>query len=220
MMYFQEYFKTPVYMENLSHWVNDINNKCDKHLKAIKESKQYKERVKKKGSDFGEVAHSFPIADDPELKLYIDHLGQRSVDFLDAMGFDVSKHTCVFTECWVQEFPKDGGGHHNSHVHPNNHVSGFLYLKRDEDGPVPVIHDPRPAALLSALPEKDSTKVTYASQSAYWKPTPGTLILIPAYVTHQYSVGGPNQSFRFIHFNIQAIPTNYINNKKEKNNEL
>jgi len=46
-MYFQEYFKTPVYTENLSHWVDDINNKCDKHLKAIKESKQYKERVKR-----------------------------------------------------------------------------------------------------------------------------------------------------------------------------
>ena len=140
----------------------------------------------------------------------------RSGGFLDAMGFDLSNHTCVFTECWVQEFPKDGGGHHNSHVHANNHVSGFLYLKRDEDGPIPVIHDPRPAALLSALPEKDKTQVTYASQSAHWKPTPGTLILIPAYLTHQYSVGGPNQSFRFIHFNIQAISNQFISKKEEK----
>ena len=146
-MKFDEYFKTPVYLENLSHWTDDINKKCEKHLDKIKQSKDYKERVKKKNSDFGEVAHSFPIASDPELKFCIDHIGQRSWEFLDQMGFDLSNHTCVFTECWVQEFPKDGGGHHNSHVHPNNHVSGFLYLKRDEDGPVPVIHDPRPAAL-------------------------------------------------------------------------
>jgi len=216
MMVFQEYFKTPVYMENLSHWTDDINKKCDKHINEIKESKEYKERVKKKKSDFAQVAHSYEIATDPELKFYIDHIGQRSWEFLNAMGFDLSNHTCVFTECWVQEFPKDGGGHHNSHVHPNNHVSGFLYLKRDKDGPVPVIHDPRPAALLSALPEKNKSQVTYASQSAHWTTTPGTLIIMPAYVTHQYSIGGPNQAFRFIHFNIQAIHNNFMQKQEEK----
>ena len=217
MMGFAEYFKTPVYMENLSHWVDDINNKCEKHLKAIRESEKYKERVKKKkGSDFGEVAHSYPIAADPELKFYIDHIGQRSWEFLDQMGFDLSNHTCVFTECWVQEFPKDGGGHHNSHVHSNNHVSGFLYLKRDEDGPVPVIHDPRPAALISALPQKNISNITYATNEIHWTPKPGDLILIPAYITHQYSMGGPNQSFRFIHFNIQAIHNSFMKTEEKK----
>ena len=69
-MQFYEYFKTPVYMENLSHWADDINKVCDKHInQAIKELKDYKERIqKKKGSDFGEVAHSFEIASDPEFK--------------------------------------------------------------------------------------------------------------------------------------------------------
>ena len=47
-MQFDEYFKTPVYMENLPHWVDDINKKCEKHLKAIKNTKKFKERVKKK----------------------------------------------------------------------------------------------------------------------------------------------------------------------------
>ena len=207
MIGIQEYFKTPVYMENLSHWAEDINKHCDKHIDNAKNSEEYKKKVKE--SDFGQVAHSGDIATDPELKFYIDHIGQRSWEFLDFMGYDLSNHTCIFSECWVQEFPKDGGGHHNSHVHPNNHVSGFLYLKRDEDGPVPVIHDPRPAALISALPEKDKSLVTYASQAAHWAPIPGTLIIMPAYITHQYSVGGPNQAFRFIHFNIQAIHNNF-----------
>ena len=43
MMQFDEYFKTPVYMENLPHWVDDINKKCEKHLKAIKNTKKFKE---------------------------------------------------------------------------------------------------------------------------------------------------------------------------------
>ena len=89
-MKFDEYFKTPVYLENLSHWTDDINKICDKHIDSIKESKEYKDKIKKKGSDFGEVAHSYPIANDPELKFCIDHIGQRSWEFLDRMGFDLS----------------------------------------------------------------------------------------------------------------------------------
>ena len=215
-MKFYDYFKTPVYTENLSHWIKDINEKCDKHIEDAKKEKNYKEKIIKNKSDFGEVAHSVEIYTDPKLKFYIEHIGQRSWEFLDQMGFDLSNHTCVFKECWVQEYPKDGGGHHNSHVHSNNHVSGFLYLKRDEDGPIPVIHDPRPAALLSVLPEKNPNEITYGSQAINWTPLPGTLIIMPAYLTHQYSVGGPNQAFRFIHFNIQAIDNRFMKTQEEK----
>jgi hypothetical protein len=70
--------------------------------------------------------------------------------------------------------------------------------------------------LLSALPEKDISQITYASQMAHWKPDPGTLIIMPAYITHQYSVGGPNQAFRFIHFNIQAIHNNFMKTEEKK----
>ena len=48
MMTFQEYFKTPVYMEDLPHWVDDINKKCEKHLDAVKNEKNFKARVKKR----------------------------------------------------------------------------------------------------------------------------------------------------------------------------
>lgn len=204
MMKFNDYFKTPVYAEEKPEWVNPINKICDPYIKKAKELN--KEKIKKqKGSDFGVVAHSHPIAQEPKLKKYIDYIGNRAWEFLDAMGYDLKDHTCVFTECWVQEFPKDGGGHHNSHVHPNNHVSGFLYLHREDNGPSPVFHDPRPAALICALPEKDKNQLTYASQALHYNPKPGTLLIQPAYITHQYSVGQPNQPFRFIHFNIQAI---------------
>ena len=214
MMQFQEYFKTPMYIEDRPEWVNPINKICDSYIKEAKEMKENKERVKKqKGSDFGVVAHSYQISQDPKLKKYIDYIGQRSWEFLDTMGYDLKDHTCVFTDCWVQEFPKDGGGHHNSHVHPNNHVSGFFYLHREEDCPLPVFHDPRPAALITALPEKNAQEMTYASQAIHWRPNPGTLIIQPSYITHQYSVGGPNKPFRFIHFNILAIEKRFMGTK-------
>jgi hypothetical protein len=140
----KEFFKTPIWVEQKPEWLQEVNKACDPHIKDAK--KRNADKIKKQKNDFAIVHHSAPIATDPNLKFFIEYIGKKSVDFLDFMGFDLSHHTCIFTECWVQEFPKDGGGHHNSHVHPNNHVSGFLYLKRDKDGPVPVIHDPRPAA--------------------------------------------------------------------------
>ena len=201
-MQFYEYFKTPVYMENLSHWADDINKVCDKHINQAKKLKDYKERIEKKKSDFGEVAHSFEIASDPNLKIYIDHIGQRSWEFLDAMGFDLSNHTCVFTECWVQEFPKDGGCAHPQHVHANSHVSGFYFL--DTQGSYPMFFDPRTRLEMISLPQQDKTKLTMSSSFISWKIQPGTLILIPAYIMHEY-VPQTKQPFKFIHFNVQAI---------------
>ena len=48
MMTFYEYFKTPVYMENLSHWTDDINKKCDKHINKIKSQRNTKKELKRK----------------------------------------------------------------------------------------------------------------------------------------------------------------------------
>ena len=112
----------------------------------------------------------------------------------------------------ISEFPKDGGGHHNAHIHSNNHVSGFFYLKVDKDGSFPVFHDPRPAALSSALPQKDKEIITYASESFHWKPEPGTLIIMPAYLNHEYVVS-KDDPFRFIHFNLQAIENRFFKNE-------
>jgi uncharacterized protein (TIGR02466 family) len=202
-MILQEYFKTPIWVEQKSEWLQEVNKACDPHIKEAK--KRNADKIKKQKNDFAIVHHSGPIATDPNLKFFIEYIGQKSVDFLDFMGFDLSQHTCVFTECWVQEFPKAGGGNHNTHVHCNNHVSGFYYLKCSDKSSYPVFHDPRPAAAMLRLPEKDPNKITYANEGVHWKPTPGTLIVAPAFVPHEYVVqkGDP---FRFIHFNIQAIP--------------
>ena len=64
--------------------------------------------------------------------------------------------------------------------------------------------------------KKDKANITYASQAAHWKPTPGTLIIMPAYATHQYSMGGPNQAFRFIHFNLQAVRNEILEGVKNQ----
>ena len=38
------------------------------------------------------------------------------------------------------------------------------------------------------------------------KPTPGTLLIFPGYLEHEYAVDHGKEPFRFIHWNIQAVP--------------
>ena len=203
-MIVEEYFKTPVWVEHKPEWVKDVIKITDPLIKQAKKNNQ--DKIKKQGgSDFGIVHHSGSFMKEPKMKPYVDYIGQKSHEFLDWMGYDISNHTLIYTEFWVQEFPKDGGGHHNTHIHSNNHVTGFLYLKCSNTSSLPVFHDPRTGHVVSKLPEKDYSQITYASQSVHWKIQPGTLIFSPAYMAHEYVVqkGDP---FRFIHFNIQAIP--------------
>ena len=102
----------------------------DKYIKNAKKNIQstFKERdkfYKRKLGDFGLSNHSVSINHDPEVKNFADFCGNCSYDFLDWSGFDLKHYKFPDTEMWVQEFSRKGGGHHNSHIHWNTHVTGF-----------------------------------------------------------------------------------------------
>ena len=106
---------------------------------------------------------------------------------------------------WVQEFAKKGG-HHDTHIHHNNHVSGFYFLKCSNKTSYPIFHDPKQSAVMTKLPLKDPTKPNFGSQSINYLPKPGTMIIFNSYIPHQFPLDFGIEPFRFIHWNIQAIP--------------
>ena len=71
---------------------------------------------------------------------------------------------------------------------------------------MPVLHDPRPGAMMTKLPQKDGNKISYANESVHYKVQPGTMVLIPGYTPHQYPVDMGVEPFRFIHWNISCVP--------------
>ena len=118
----------------------------------------------------------------------------------------------VISELWAQEFSKEGGGNHNSHIHSNSHISGFYFLKCSDKTSYPVFHDTRLNKKMIQLKEKDETKITSSSEKFYIKPTPGLFIFFNSYLEHEFVVDHGIEPFRFIHFNIQALPKHLINN--------
>ena len=199
-----EYYKTLIWTEEKPEFVNSLNKASDKY---IKEARKKDKKIIKQFGDFGTSHHSTPLTLDNDFMDLRNYIGQKSWEFLDYHGYDMKQYTTMFSEMWVQEFSKKGGGHHSTHLHWNQHVSGFYFLKCSEETSFPIFHDPRPAAKITKLRLKPDLKgIFYGTERIHYRPQPGTLIIFPGYLEHEYAVDHGKAPFRFIHWNIQAVP--------------
>ena len=216
----EEYFKCPIWFADEPKFVKKLNKASDKYIKESQKNlkKQIDERSKKFGDkgDMGHVFHSTTLINDPKFKELQDYVGATSYNLLIEMGFDLTNFEIFTTEMWVQEFAKKGGGHHTLHTHWNGHMSGFYFLKASEKTSMPMFEDPRPGNVMNLLPEKDKSKVTYASSQIHYKVQPGRMIFFPSYMPHEYIVDMGYEPFRFIHWNCQAIPKGVLNVVQKK----
>ena len=202
----QEFFKTPIWVENKIDFVKSLNKATNKYIKKSKNTAEAKEYIKKYG-DFGRSYHSSALSNDNDFLDFRNYISAKSSEFLDFQGFDLSPYTLILNEFWVQEFAKKGGGHHSSHVHWNQHVSGFYFLKCSDKTSYPVFHEPRTGARATKLKMKDNQEEVYnGNDLVNFRPTPGTLIIFPGFLEHEFVVDHGKDQFRFIHFNIQAVP--------------
>ena len=217
------YFSTPVYTIEKPEWVSSAIKATDKYIKESQKRLQpeIKERKKILGNkdylkvkDHGVSYHSTPLNGDPNLKELEEYVGATAWNLLDEWGYDMSLYTIFYTEFWVQEFAKQGGGHHSTHVHWDNHISGFYFLKCNDKTSYPIFHDPRAGAMMTKLPHKDKSKVSPMIDQVFYKPRPGTLIFFPGYVPHEFAVDAGVDTFRFIHFNLQAVRNDIVNTAK------
>jgi uncharacterized protein (TIGR02466 family) len=213
----EHYFSCPMWWADQPKFVKKLNKASDPYIETAKKNlkKDIDKRNKKFGNkgDMGHVFHSTSLIGDPKFKDLQNYIGATAHNLLVEMGFDLTNYSVFTTELWVQEFAKNGGGHHTLHTHWNGHISGFYFLKASEKTSMPLFDDPRPGNMMNLLPEKDKTKVTYASSQINYSVEPGRMIFFPSYMPHQYTVDMGYEPFRFIHWNCQAIPKGVLNAK-------
>ena len=211
----EDYFKCPIWFADEPKFVNNLNKASDIYIDESKKNLQSiidkRNKENKTKGDLGSVYHSTTLIGDPNFKQLQDYIGATSYNLLMEMGFDMSGYQLFTTEMWVQEFAKDGGGHHTLHTHWNGHISGFYFLKASEKTSLPLFEDPRAGNVMNLLPELDKSKVTYASSAINYQVKPGRMIFFPSYMPHQYIVDMGYDPFRFIHWNCQAIPKGVLN---------
>jgi uncharacterized protein (TIGR02466 family) len=211
----QEIFKSPVWIGNAPEFVEKLNKSADPYVEKMKKimKKEIDARNKKFGNkgDRGYIYQTTSLIGDPNFSEIQNYIIGTSHNLLTEMGFDLKDYQVFMTEMWVQDFAKKGGGTQITHSHWNGHISGFYFLKCSEATPKPVFADPRPGCLMNLLPEKDKTKVTYASNQINYEVKPGTIVFSPSALPHMYPVDMGYEPFRFIHFNCQAIPKGVMN---------
>ena len=211
----EEYFKCPIWWADEPKFIKKLNKASDPYIKEAKKSlkKDIDKRNKNLGNkdDMGYVFHSTSLIGDKNFKELQDYIGATANNLLVEMGFDLTNYQVFTTELWVQEFAKKGAGHHSLHTHWNGHISGFYFLKASEKTSLPIFDDPRAGNVMNLLPEKDKSKITYASSQIHYKVKPGRMIFFPSYMPHQYIVDMGYEPFRFIHWNCQAIPKGVLN---------
>jgi uncharacterized protein (TIGR02466 family) len=170
------------------------------------EAKKRNKELIKKTNDFGFSYHSQSLIEDTKFRDFYGYLGQRALEFLDHQGFDISQYQLFYEQSWVQEFAKNGGGHHSAHIHSNTHVNAFYFLKCGPETSVPIFHDPRTGARCTKLKLKKPDAITHGTDIVHFKVKPGVLLFFPGYMEHEFAVDHGKEPFRFIHFNIQAVP--------------
>ena len=211
----EDYFKCPIWFADAPQFVEDLNKASDKYIKTAKKNlkKDIAKRNKKFGDkgDRGYVYQTTSLIKDPSFSEIQNYIIATSHNLLTEMGFDLKDYQIFMTEMWVQEFAKKGGGHHTLHTHWNGHMSGFYFLKASEKTSRPLFEDPRAGNMMNLLPQKDMTKITYASYQVNYEVKPGRMIFFPSYLPHQYVVDMGYEPFRFIHWNCQAIPKAVLN---------
>ena len=110
-MEINNFFWTPIWTEQKTEFVNSLNKVTNKYIKKAKNTPEAKEWIKKHG-DFGRSYHSTPLTIDNDFLDFRSYVGQKSYEFLDQMGYDMQQYQLMFSEMWVQEFAKKGGGYH------------------------------------------------------------------------------------------------------------
>jgi len=215
----ENYFQCPVWFADAPQFVENLNKASDSYIEKSKKEmkKPIEERNKKFGSkgDMGHVFHSTTLIGDPNFLTLQNYIGATAHNLLGEMGFDLAQYEVFITEMWVQEFAKKGGGHHTLHTHWNGHISGFYFLKASKATSRPIFEDPRSGNVMNLLPEKDRSKITYASSQINYEVKPGRMIFFPSYMPHMYTVDMGYEPFRFIHWNCQAIPKGVLHVQKK-----
>ena len=203
----ESYFASPVWLDYRPEWVDTLNKAGNIH---IKNARAKNKDLIKDTKDFGLIHHSDELQSDPNFKTLLDYVVDKSWHFLDSQGYNIENYVPVVTDCWLQEFSKNGGAHQHTHVHPNSHVSGFYFLKSSAATAQPVFFDPRPSAAMAKLPVKLNKDINSSNIQVSHQCNPGALMIFNSYLPHAFTVDKGKEPFRFIHFNIQAIHRDLI----------
>lgn len=180
-----EYFPSAVYREEHPDWVGYTSQVIQKYYDAVQNS-----------TPLAQTAH---LANDPDLKFFVDYLVLASDTILRQQGYDMDKYELYVSGLWGQEVKCTGGT--TVHVHKNTQICGWFFLETPEGGSYPIYHDPRMNKQMIELDYAPSTELTNASSYVHFNNVkPGTILLANSWIQHQLTQNNSQEQTKSIHF--------------------
>ena len=93
-MYINNYFNTTIWSEQKPEFVKSLTKASNKYIKAARNFPEAKAHIKKFG-DFGRSYHSTPLTADNDFLDFRNYVGQKSWEYLDHQGYDMSQYTVL-----------------------------------------------------------------------------------------------------------------------------
>lgn len=196
------FFPTSIYKINKKEWLSDLSQIAEK---AMNFSKSFEENNSNKlcnmSTNMLEDEKSFPFA---------EYILNSAKNILDSQGYDLSLYEVGISYMWMQEHNKYSDM--AQHIHGNEgagltQLVGFYFIDINDNGCHLVLHDPRPAKVITNLQQKNKQEITHGSDMIFIKPEIGDLLFTNSYVPHSFSKNMSDEAVKFIHINIVVTPS-------------
>jgi len=142
--------------------------------------------------------------DDPRLYNLSLYIADTAYNILESQGYDMTNKVTHYSSMWVQEIEPDA--YMAQHIHTDqSQISGFYFLKCEENSSKISLYDPRPGKVQISLNEKDLEQATVASVAVNITPEPGLMVFFNSWLPHGFTENGSGKNIRFIHFNLKVV---------------
>ncbi len=198
---YSNYFATPIYAVKKEEFLEPVKNVSNFFLKKAKNNFK-DQQVTLMTEDY---------SNEPSIFEFSQFVSQTAWNILESQGYAMDNLVTFFTEMWTQE--------HNylssmdTHIHGlGTKISAFFFLDVPKDGCSLVIHDPRPAKVITDLPFATNEKVSHAASQIAFTPEEGTIIFTPSWIPHSFTRNLSFDPTRFVHMNLSVAETPKKNN--------
>ena len=190
------FFPTAIYVLEKPSFLDIVRTVSDERIEKIKKDKELNEIYP--------VYMSDNYFDDPRLQEFSQYVGATAWNILNAQGYAMDNFAVSFMEMWTQEHYKHSLMEEHMHGF-GSVISGFYFLECPENCSRVMINDPRPAKVITNLPERDINQVSYASNMVNFEAKPGTLMFMNSWLSHAFGRHAAEQPMKFVHFNLSVI---------------
>lgn len=189
------YFPSSVYILNKPSFLDVVRQVSDEYIEKAKSNHDLNEIYP--------VYMSDNYVGDPRLNEFASYIAATAWNILNQQGYNMDLFQTVLTDMWTQQHYKHSSMEEHTHKF-GSVISGFYFIESPKNCSRPMLHDPRPAKIISGLPERNMNQVSHATDTIHFEPVPGMFLFTNSWLPHSFTRHAAPDPIKFVHFNLSV----------------